>query len=100
MNFAESYFLIRKRKTLPNRIPSFDISQEKLGNIIKPADKSSAVVIIDKQYYSDKGIRQLSNIHFSDDLPTDLSDEVMHKIRLHVQDMCSRARLLSKQLLI
>ena len=42
--------------------------------IIKSADKASAIVIMDKQYYIDEGIRQLSNTYFYE-LPTDLSGE-------------------------
>ena len=54
--------------------------------IIKPADKSSAIVILDKQYYV-KGERQLHNDYFYEETETDLTEEVIHRVNLYVNNM-------------
>ena len=41
--------------------------------VIKLADKASAIVIMDKQYYIDEGIILLSSTDFNEELPTDIS---------------------------
>ena len=50
--------------------------------IIKPADKGSAIIILDKQYYINEGERQLHNNHFYEETETDLTGEVIHRVNL------------------
>ena len=61
--------------------------------IIKPADKGSEIVIMDKQYYINEGIRQLSNTNFYEELPQDLAGKATQRINLYVHDMCSRGQI-------
>ena len=59
----------------------------------KPAEKGIAIVLMNKQYYIDERIRLLSKRGFYEELPRDLSGEVIHRIKLHVHDMCSRGQI-------
>ena len=45
---------------------------------IKPADKGSAIVILDKHNYISEGERQLQDEQFYEDTNTDLTGEVIH----------------------
>ena len=65
--------------------------------IIKPAYNGSAIVIMEKQYYNDEGIRLLSNRDFYEELPTELSGEVIHRINLLVHYMCSRGQITTQR---
>ena len=47
--------------------------------IIKPADKGSAIVILDKHNYIAEGERQLQNEQFYEETNSDLTGEVIHR---------------------
>ena len=55
--------------------------------IIKPADKGSAVVLMDQSDYLQEGLRQLSDLHFDCPVQEDLSAEHMLSIRDIVLNM-------------
>ena len=61
--------------------------------IIKPADKGSAVVILDKQFYINEGEGQLHNNQVYEDTETDLTGEVIHRVNLHVSNMLQRGQI-------
>ena len=61
--------------------------------IIKPADKGSAIVILDKQYYINEGERQLHNNHFYEETETDLTGEVILRVNLYVNNMFQRGQI-------
>ena len=58
--------------------------------IIKPADKGSAIVILNKQSNIHEGQRQLHNTHFYEETESDLTGEVIHRINLHAHTMLQR----------
>ena len=58
--------------------------------IIKPADKGSAIVILDKQYYINEGEGKLHNNQYYEETETDLTGEVIHRVNLHVNNMLQR----------
>ena len=55
--------------------------------IVKPADKGSAAVIMDKVQYITQGQRKLSNALFYEPTDTGLTGEVLQKVNLHAHDM-------------
>ena len=61
--------------------------------IIKPADKGSAIVILDKQYYINEGERQLHNNQFYEETETDLTGEVIYRVNLYVNKMLQRGQI-------
>ena len=61
--------------------------------IMKPADKGSAIVILDKQYYINEGERQLHNNQFYEETETDLTGEVIHRVNLYVNNMLQRGQI-------
>ena len=61
--------------------------------IIKPADKGSAIVILNKQYYINEGERQLLSNQFYEETETDLIGEVIHRVNLHVNNMLQRDKI-------
>ena len=61
--------------------------------IIKPADKGRAIVILDKQYYINEGERQLHNNYFYEETETDLTEEVIHRVNLYVNNMLQRGQI-------
>ena len=61
--------------------------------IIKPADKGSAIVILDKQYYVKEGGRQLQNDYFYEETETDFTGEVIHRVNLYVNNMLQRGQI-------
>ena len=64
--------------------------------IIKPADKGSAVVIMDREDYLKEGMRQLSDLNFYGPVQEDLSAEHMLSIRDIVSNMYARRKLVKK----
>ena len=64
--------------------------------IIKPADKGSAIVILDKHNYIAEGERQLQNEQFYEENNTDLSGEVIHRVNLFVNNMLQRGQITQK----
>ena len=61
--------------------------------VIKPADKGSAIVILDKQSYIDEGQKQLHNTQFYEQTDSDLTGEIIHRINLHVHNMLQRSQI-------
>ena len=61
--------------------------------IIKPADKGSAIVILDKSSYTNEGQRELNNTQFYEQTNTDLTGEVIHSVNLHVHDMLQKGQI-------
>ena len=61
--------------------------------IIKPADKGSAIVIMDKQSYIVEGQRQLHNTQLYEETDSDLTGEVIHRINLHVHNMLQKGQI-------
>ena len=61
--------------------------------IIKPADKGSAIVILNKQSYINEGQRQLHNTQFYEETDSDLTGEVIHRINLHAHNMLHRGQI-------
>ena len=55
--------------------------------VIKLADKGSAIVILDKQSYTNEGQTQLHNTQFYKETDSDFTGEVIHRINLHVHNM-------------
>ena len=60
---------------------------------IKPADKGSATVILDKQSYINEGQRHLHNTQFYQETDSDLTDEVIHRINLQVHNMLQKGQI-------
>ena len=58
--------------------------------VIKPADKGSAIVMLDKQYYITEGLRQLNDHNFYEQTSTDHTGEVINRVNLHVHNMLQR----------
>ena len=61
--------------------------------IIKPADKGSVIVIMDKISYFSEGQKQLSHTQFYEQTDTDLTQEVMHRVNLHVHGMLQKGQI-------
>ena len=64
--------------------------------IIKPADKGSGIVILDKHNYISEGERQLHDEQFYEVTNTDLSGEVIHRVNLFVNNMLQRGQITQK----
>ena len=54
---------------------------------MKPADKGSTIVIVDKALYINQGQKQHNNTWFYEPTDTDLTGEVIHRVNLHAHDM-------------
>ena len=61
--------------------------------IIKPADKGSAIVILDKQSYINEGQEQLHNTQFYEEADSDLTGEVIHRINLNIHNMLQKGQI-------
>ena len=61
--------------------------------IIKPADKCSAIVILDKLSYIDEGQKQLNNTQFYEHTSTDLTGDVIYRVNLNVHDMLQKGHI-------
>ena len=62
--------------------------------IIKPADKGSAIVILEKLLYISEGQMQLNNTQFYEKkTSSDLTGEVIHRVNLHVYDMLQKGQI-------
>ena len=59
------------------------------NTIIKPTDKGSALVILDKQSYINEGQRQLHNTQFYEQTDSDHTDEVINRVNL-MYTICSK----------
>ena len=62
-------------------------------DIIKPADKGSAVVVLDKESYINEGQRQLNDIKFYEKTNSNHTGEVINRINLHVHNMLQRGEI-------
>ena len=61
--------------------------------LIKPVDKGSAIVVLDKQLYINEGEIQLHNNLFYGETETDLTGEVMHRINPYINNMLQRGQI-------
>ena len=61
--------------------------------IIKPADKGSAIVIMDKISYSSEGWKQLENTKFYEQTDTDLTGEVIHRVNLYIHNILQKGQI-------
>ena len=61
--------------------------------VIKPADKGSAIVILDRQYYISEGLRQLNDHNFYEQTNIDYTGEVINRVNLHVHNMLQRGQI-------
>ena len=60
--------------------------------IIKPADKGSAIVILDKNHIKE-GQRQLNDTNFYEKTDSNHTGEVINRINLHVHNMLQRGEI-------
>ena len=61
--------------------------------IIKPADKGSAIVIMDKASYINERQKEHNNTRFYEPTVTYLTQEVIHRVNLHAQDMLQKGQI-------
>ena len=61
--------------------------------IIKPANKGSVIVILNKQSYKDEGQRPLHDTQFYEETDSDLTGEVIHRINLHAHNILQRGQI-------
>ena len=61
--------------------------------IIKPADKGSAVVILDRESYINEGQRQLNDTKFYEKTTSNHTGEVINRINLHIHNMLQRGEI-------
>lgn len=54
--------------------------------IIKPADKGSGTVVMDRQNYLDECYRQLNNQHFYNKVTDDPTDDINKRARFWLKD--------------
>ena len=64
--------------------------------IIKPADKGSAIVILDKHNYIAEGERQLQNEQFYAETNSDHTGEVIHRVKLFMNNMLQWGQITQK----
>ena len=64
--------------------------------IIKPADKGSAIVVLDKQSYIQEGQRQLNDTKFYEQTDSNHTGEVINRVNLHVHNMLQRGETSQK----
>ena len=64
--------------------------------IIKPADKGSAIAILNKDNYIAEGERQLQDEQFYEETHTDLTGEVIHRVNLFANNMLQRGQITEK----
>ena len=61
--------------------------------IIKPADKGSAVVILDRESYKNEGQRQLNDTKFYEKTTSNHTGEVINRVNLHIHNMLQRGEI-------
>ena len=61
--------------------------------IIKPADKGSAVVILDRESYINEGQRQLNDTKFYEKNTSNHTGEVINRVNLHIHNMLQRGEI-------
>ena len=72
-----------------------DIRSLKQNNeiIIKPTDKGSAKVIMEKAAYINEGQKQCNNTQFYEPTDTDLTGKVIPRVNLHVHNMLHKGEI-------
>ena len=83
----------RKKNLTKEEYKSIKLLRNHPDIIIKPADKGSAIVIQDKEYYVKEGERQLHNDYFYEETENDLTGEVIHRVNLHVNNTLQRGQI-------
>ena len=61
--------------------------------VIKPADKGSAIAILDKLSYIHEGQKQLNSTQFYEQTGSDLTKEVIQRVNLHIHDMLQNGQI-------
>ena len=87
------YRQLRKKNLTKEEYQSIKSLRNHPDIIIKPADKGSAIVILDKDNYVKEGERQLHNDYFYEETDTDLTEEVIHRVNLYVNNMLQRGQI-------
>ena len=87
------YRQTRKKNLTKKEFQSIKSLRNHPDIIIKPADKGSATVILDKDNYVKERERQLHNDYFYEETHTDLTGEVTHRVNLYVNNMFQRGQI-------
>ena len=64
--------------------------------IIKPADKGSAIVVMNRTDYIEEGLRQLSNTDFYEETPNDLTDRHVALVTHTIYDLQGKGQISEK----
>ena len=89
----QKYRQPRKKNLTKEEYQSIKSLRNHPDNIIKPADKGNAIVILDKDSYVKEGERQLHNDYFYEETDTDLTGEVVHRVNLYVNNSLQRGQI-------
>ena len=76
----QKYIELKKKNLTKEEYKAIRSLNKNKDIIIKPADKGSAIVILNKQSCINEGQRQLHNTHFYEETYSDLTGEVIHRI--------------------
>ena len=82
-----------KEKPYKKRTQSSKVFENNKDIVIKPADKGSAIVILDELSYINEGQKQLNKTQFYEATDSDLIGEVVHRINLHVHNMLQKCEI-------
>ena len=89
----QRYTQPRHRNLSSEEYKAIKLLQHNPNIVIKPADKGSAIVILDRQYYISEGLRQLIDHNFYEQTNTDHTGEVINRVNLHVHNMLQRGQI-------
>ena len=89
----QKYIQPRHRNLSTEEYKAIKSLQHNPDIVIKPADKGSAIVVLDKQYYITEGLRQLNDHNFYEQTSTDHTGEVINRVNLHVHNMLQRGQI-------
>ena len=90
---SQKYREPKKKNLMKKEFKAIRSLNKKKDIIIKPADKKSAIVILNKQSYIDEGQRQLHDTQFYEETDSDLTGEVIQRINLHGHNMLQRGQI-------
>ena len=83
----QNYRKLRKQNLTKEEYKAIRSLKQNNEIIIKPADKASAIVILDKAAYINGGQKQPNNTQFYEPTDTDLTRDVIHGVNLYVNNM-------------